>query len=211
MKLKKETIKIQSANYIRYLILNRKVKPGEKIISEQLAKELNVSRATIREALIELENEKLIESVPYKYTKVKVLTKKEIEEICSIRVLLESYAFEIIKDSISSEDINNLENILEKMGKAAKENDAEGIIKADEQFHAYIVKRSNNMVLYETWQFTNSRLLSLFYAIISQVKDFTYDIMVSRHLELVKDLKNGNIEDFNNSLNNHYMKLTNFM
>lgn len=209
MKFNRDTIKIQVTNYIRKLILNREIKPGERIIPGELAKRLNVGRATIREAIIELEKEGLVDNIPYKYTKAKIITRKEMEEICSIRALLESHALDIIQDSITLQDISNLKSILDNMNDATKNDDAESMIKADEQFHAYIVKKANNKVLYETWQFTNSRLFSLFYAVINQNNNFTFDIMVSRHHELLKILETRNINNFKDALTKHYMHLVN--
>lgn len=207
MSIKRDTIKYQVTNHIRRLILNKKLKPGERIIPGDLADELNVGRATTREALIELEKEKLVENIPYKHTKVKIITHEEMKEICSIRVLLESFAADLIQNSITYEDIRNLHDIIEGMTDAAKKNDAEQIVSLDEKFHAYIVKMANHKVLYETWHFTNSRLASLFYSAITQDNEYSWNTTITRHLTLIEALESHDIKNFKMALKKHYMQL----
>ena len=88
------SIREQSLDSLREAILSGELKPGQALTEMDLARQLGVSRAPIREALRILNSEGLVETIPYRGTTVTRLSRVDIEEIYSMRMLLESYALE---------------------------------------------------------------------------------------------------------------------
>ena len=68
------TLRENIVDIIRKRIINRELQPGQKIVEQELAKEFKTSRAPIREALRELENEGLVEYVRNAGCSVKEIT-----------------------------------------------------------------------------------------------------------------------------------------
>ena len=77
---------------LRRRILNNELAAGERLIEASLAAEFGVSRTTLRSALMELKNDRLVEFSPRRGCWVARMTRAEIEDACFARYLLESGA-----------------------------------------------------------------------------------------------------------------------
>lgn len=95
-------------------ILTSAVKSDDPLSEEALAAELNVSRTPIREAFKRLENEKLIDIIPYRGTFVRQITLNDINEIFLIRELLESVSAKIACEKIDKHNLTKLEEELDR-------------------------------------------------------------------------------------------------
>jgi len=140
------------AEDIKNAIIKGEIKPGERIIESQIAKEMGVSRSPLREAIQKLEKENILVVIPYKGIYVNILGKKEIEDIYNLRVILEAYA---IKKIIEKKDKKILQ-ILSKKAKyledAVKKGQVEDLAKKDVEFHRTICYFANNNKLMEIWE-----------------------------------------------------------
>jgi DNA-binding transcriptional regulator YhcF (GntR family) len=74
---------------LRKAILSKRLKPGERLVEEQLAAELEVSRNPVREALRVLESEGLVEISPRRGASVTQLSEEEARELVEVRAALE--------------------------------------------------------------------------------------------------------------------------
>lgn len=90
-----EVLKNTIREKIIALILSGEFKPGERIREHALSKQLQVSRTPLREALISLEQSKLVRSEPNVGFTVQEMSVEEIEELYPLINLLESYALEL--------------------------------------------------------------------------------------------------------------------
>ena len=90
-----EVLKNTIREKITELILSGKFKPGERIREHALSRQLQVSRTPLREALISLEQPKLVRSEPNVGFTVQGMSIEEIEELYPLLNLLESYALEL--------------------------------------------------------------------------------------------------------------------
>jgi DNA-binding GntR family transcriptional regulator len=75
-------------------IVERSLRPGERLLEQALAERFGTSRAPIREALYLLDRQGLVERIPRKGAVVKTYTSREIEELYKVRVTLEELALE---------------------------------------------------------------------------------------------------------------------
>ncbi|MDR6999020.1 GntR family transcriptional regulator [Neobacillus niacini] len=100
---------------LRRAILNGTLKKGERLIQEEWAERLQVSRMPIREALTQLQMEGLVELVPHKGAIVTPITRENIEEIYQTRALLEGLAVEKSLPYLTDEDKKQLKEILIQM------------------------------------------------------------------------------------------------
>lgn len=111
MMLQRDTLPMQVLNKLMDWIMDGKLKMGEKLNTEELARQLGVSRMPIREALKSLEKMGLAESIPYVGVKLVSLEQEDVLQIYLMRQLLESLAAGEACKKITEEQIHELEEI----------------------------------------------------------------------------------------------------
>ena len=94
------TLRENIADIIRKRIIYQELEPGQKIVEQDLAKEFKTSRAPIREALRQLENEGLIEYVRNAGCSVKEITLEESFEIYLMRANYETMAVKLMGGNV---------------------------------------------------------------------------------------------------------------
>ncbi|HBY96899.1 MAG TPA: hypothetical protein DEP84_23625 [Chloroflexi bacterium] len=125
---------------------------GERLVESTLADQLGVSRAPVREALAALEREGIVRSVPRRGYIVVDFTDKDIEEIYSLRLLLEIEALRRAMRRINAEDITALRQIVEELGNAITSSETpEQAIALDFSFHERICHLADHSRLYSAW------------------------------------------------------------
>jgi DNA-binding GntR family transcriptional regulator len=122
--------------------------PGSRISEPTLSAMLGVSRAPIREALIELELRGLVEFDPTGHTRVPMLTPADIEEIHAVRLMIDPVAAGLAAERGRPQDFAGLEANIEAT-KSAKTLAA--VSRLDAEFHDRIVRASRNRRLLLCW------------------------------------------------------------
>ena len=146
----KENFRHKAYNTIKNAIIFFEFKPGEKIVEAEVAKKLNISRTPVREALLMLENEKLMECDRTLGFVVKKLTGKEIEEYFSIRKAIESFTVPFIIERITDDEIKLLkDNVAEAEGYVER-NDLRNVIRCETEFHAILYKSTKSEIFFQT-------------------------------------------------------------
>ncbi len=132
---------------LKLLIVKGKIKPGMRLMEEELAEDMGVSRTPIREAIRKLEKEGLITIEPRRGAYVSQLSKQDMVEILEVRQNVEGFAAELAAKRITEEEKIELRKIAEEYEIAVKENDMAAMIKADTAFHHVIVEATRNKIL----------------------------------------------------------------
>jgi DNA-binding GntR family transcriptional regulator len=128
-------------------ILENKLKPGEKLIEENLANEFNVSRTPVREALKQLDQDGLITYYPRRGSVVSQISMKDAQELYEIREVLEGLAIRRICLEVNSHNIKILENIITSMDKAIESNDYSSMEKLHRNWTEATLEMTNNELL----------------------------------------------------------------
>jgi DNA-binding GntR family transcriptional regulator len=153
------TTREQVYKYIRKTILIGEIGPGERLTEAKLSKEIGISRTPIREALHKLEMENLIYSIPRVGYVVKDISKEEVEEICEIRMTLETLAAIWASANMTSKEIDRLEQIILLTEENIKSNGMEEVIKLDSEFHEIICRASKSQRIEEISQSLRDHML----------------------------------------------------
>lgn len=131
-------------------ILNGELPPGFQAPEPDIAGRLGMSRTPVREALIRLEAEGLVDLIPRRGAKVLPISKKDICEIFEILAVLEELAAGSAAAGKCGEDVLNcLRETVDASEKALAENDIEGWAVLDDRFHKLIGRGSGNARLEE--------------------------------------------------------------
>lgn len=130
------TLQYKVTTKLREVILKGHFKMGDRLIQEEWAAKLGVSRMPIREALRQLEVEGLVRNEPRRGAIVTPISVEDIEEIYQLRALLEGKAVELSLPHLTEENIKNLEELYEEMILLnGKEADVEKYMKLNAAFH----------------------------------------------------------------------------
>lgn len=133
----RDTLHLKVCHILREAILKGEFEPGERLVQEELAKALKVSRMPIREALRKLEAEGLLTIEPHRGAVVKGFHIEDIIEIYELRAQFERMAVEQSVERMSEEDIAKLEELVLKMDGIT---DTEEFVEANIAFHKTLVK-----------------------------------------------------------------------
>lgn len=127
------------------------LQPGDRLVELEIAREFDTSQTPVREALRELESLRLVESAPYRGTRVRAISEREMVEAYTVRGVLEQLAGELAAVNLRG-DVREIRESLAMIHESARLNDIEGYAKHNVDFHRAIVLASDNAVLIDSWE-----------------------------------------------------------
>lgn len=147
-----ETRRGQIVRHLRQLIVNGNVQPGERLTETRLADQLGVSRAPLREAIRDLVDSGLVESLPYKGLFVRSVTRQDLEELYSLRTALEQFAFQQCwakRDPKARADLEQRHADL--LSEIDRNEDTERAIELELHLHDWCYELAGHALLQKTW------------------------------------------------------------
>jgi len=123
---------------IREAIVDGRLPPGRRLKEEELARELGMSRTPVREALLMLESEGLVESIPRRGATVRSYAVGDLDDVYQLRALLEGYAARRAATRISPDDVARLEESCDRFDRLRAEDDLLDLVKENLRFHSVI-------------------------------------------------------------------------
>lgn len=179
----KETLRKRIRNYIQHQIASGRFQAGDRIVETQLARELNVSQAPVREAILELAAMGLLEERPYSGSFVRKLTAEDVEDIYNTRAFLDEYAARQAARNITEQQLVEMEALLQRMDEA---EDYQALAEMDMEFHAMVVDAAGSPALKRTWE--NLRLVE-WTELSAAVTQNTLEELAKQHWRLFQLLK----------------------
>jgi DNA-binding GntR family transcriptional regulator len=179
--------KNQVVQAIKDAILSGDIKPGDQIVESRIAQQLGSGIPLVREALIELEHHGFVQKIPYKGTMVTKLGPKEIREIFQLRVELEALAMEWAHENITPTDIKELQALIVRMTKSAKDLDLDQFYASDLEFHRKLWNLAGNSYLTETLERVVVPLFAFFVMKTKREKE-SYIESAAMHAKIVEGL-----------------------
>ena len=112
---RRATLADQVYESLRHAVVYGRLSPGSRLNQVELARSLDVSERTVREALTCLVSQGLVSREPYREFRVVGLSVEEIEEIFHMRALLEGWAMELAAPEITARELTQMRKLLPKM------------------------------------------------------------------------------------------------
>lgn len=131
-----ETIPSKVCRILREAILRGELKPGQRLVQDELASSIGVSRMPVREAIRRLEAEGLVTVEPHRGAVVKSFSITDIEEVYQLRCLFEKVAVEESVKQMPSSVIDELENLVQIM---EQKEDVEEFVQMNIEFHHLLI------------------------------------------------------------------------
>jgi DNA-binding GntR family transcriptional regulator len=152
------TLREQLVLVLRKAILEANLPPGERLVETSLSEQLGVSRGPLREAILQLVEEGLVDQVPFRGAVVRSLSVEDIKEIYSFRTLLESFAFKVVWDKRTPEFFRQLDSRHRALAYAIYSGDQQQAITREMDLHGLVYESSKHRSLIESWNLLRSRL-----------------------------------------------------
>jgi DNA-binding GntR family transcriptional regulator len=179
------TLKDNIVEIMSEAIFAGKMKPGERVNESQLARELQVSRAPIREALQQLQEQGLIINHPRRGMFVVHLEDEDFQKINSIRLILEAEALRLARANLNQAAHNKLAQILERMERS--ETAAPSVrVRLDVEFHKAIWNLTGNEFMERTLSSLTAPLFA--YGVIRAMKADKVRHIIHSHRPLLEFL-----------------------
>ncbi len=139
-------IRDQVAEYLRDAIFRLALAPGTQLIEREICEATTASRATVREALRQLESEGLVRSMQGRGTIVAGLTAREAEDIYEVRAQLEGLAARLFVERASDRLVRELQAAVDELAQFV--DDPPGMIQAKSTFYDVLFEGAENTELH---------------------------------------------------------------
>ncbi|MFM0737918.1 GntR family transcriptional regulator [Paraburkholderia xenovorans] len=141
---------------LRAKILSNEFRPGMQLLERDLVSLFGVSRTPVREALVRLQKENLLQIIPRHGIRVRQVSLADIEEIDQVQTSLEATVAGVVAATKQRvKDLAPFEQACNAMDRAFAKNDPDAWANADEAFHAHLLKLGGNprlaQIVNECW------------------------------------------------------------
>jgi DNA-binding GntR family transcriptional regulator len=173
--------------HIRTRITNGELMLGEALSENVLAAQLGISKTPVREALLQLKLEGLVDIQPQRGSFVFIMAPEEAAEMCQYRVILESAA---LRDALNNDEaglVAALDANVRKMARAIADGDMPAYRRLDTEYHKHILNRAGNRYLTLAHEQLEMRIQALRAKVTS--KHRTVEDSLAEHQNIVKLLK----------------------
>lgn len=181
----KITLTQKAFQIVKTMIVTSELKPGERIDEKKLLSRLSLSRTPVREALLRLHAENLVDYYNHSGSYVKEISFKGVKDYFEAVVPLEIAISKIAPLRIKEEELSTLEDINQMINKAIAMRNYLEITTQNSLFHRYIARTTNNTYFFffvDRLQNESQRLAFLCFS-----KEVSSDKTLDQHFQLVKE------------------------
>jgi DNA-binding GntR family transcriptional regulator len=181
---------------LRTSIVSGDLAPGQRIVEADLAKQLEVSKSPVREAILQLKQDGLVIDAPKgRGVVVAPLKPTDVREIYEVREALESLAARLIAENPRAEYLGPLEGFVERMRQALKSDDATRFFELDVDFHTALCNATGNRRLQDLFASIRPDLQRIFLFAANAMpleEDDSLEYSLKQTEQLVAALASGN-------------------
>ena len=138
------TLKDHVYDYISKRIQDGSIKPNDKLNEQEICDELNISRTPVREALIRLAADGLLDAEPRRGFRVKPLNEEKSNNLYVIIGTLDALAATLAMDHLTQADLASMRKLYREMDKAIQAKKADRYYKLQIDFHNIYIHKCKN-------------------------------------------------------------------
>lgn len=186
-----ENLRERVERQLRLDILAGTIEPGTVFSVPSLSRSLGISTTPVREALLQLAADDLLQPIRNRGFRVVDPTLDELRNLFEVRVQLEAQAFAKVVRA-GAADVNDLMKWADEIARAVRDRDVPAYLVADRSFHEALLSRAGNPIL--TGIVMKLRDKMRLYGIRSKAGRTRQDASVAEHYRIV-DLVTGRVKD----------------
>jgi DNA-binding GntR family transcriptional regulator len=197
--LERNLLKDRATKLLRDYIISGRIHPGARLVERVVARQLGISRAPVRDALIQLEQEGLVVSKSDGRYVVE-LSERDVRELYQVRRRLERLAVELATQNTSPENRAALLVKLQEMRDAVSHKDRYAYTTNDVETHCLIWRQADNRRLLEI---LNTMLGPIFMFVASNAFHYDWNETLELHEDLANSINSGDVDLAVASLDRH--------
>ena len=172
---------------LRTAIVTGELSEGELVSAPSLGQALGVSATPVREAMMDLVREGLVETVKNKGFRITSMSDKDLDDLAQIRLMLEPPAMRLVAENIPEEAFAELERLADACLRAAEREDLGEYLRDDRDFHARVLAFTDNPQLVDLA--TSLRRRTRLYGIAVLARKGQLSASAHEHQELLRLLR----------------------
>jgi DNA-binding GntR family transcriptional regulator len=184
-----ERLRDQVAHALRAALISGELRPGVVYSAPALAADFGVSATPVREAMLDLAREGLVEAVRNKGFRVTEMTESDLDDYTDIRALIEVPTVGQVTRTATPEELEELRPVAEEIVAAARRHDLIGYLEADRRFHLTLLGLAGNARLVEV--VSDLRKRSRLYGLNRLDQRGELVSSAEEHLELLDLMRSG--------------------
>ncbi|WP_326797105.1 GntR family transcriptional regulator [Streptomyces sp. NBC_01808] len=195
--------------HVKQGVLERRYEGGTMLTEGELAEAVGVSRTPVREALLRLQAEGLLELYPKKGAFVLPVSAQEIADVVETRMLVEEHA---ARRSVPAPAalLTRLEELLEEQRRHVEADDRAAASVTDRCFHAAIVRNAGNAILVRLYDQLRDRQLRMGVALMNAQPD-RMRRSLAEHAEILQALRSGSADTAAAAVHGHVASVRNLL
>jgi DNA-binding GntR family transcriptional regulator len=186
---------------IRATIVEGALDLGEQISEAALALQLGISKTPVREALLRLRADGLVEIHPHRGTYVFRLSADDVTQICQFREILEAAALAEAMTSDRAALLDDLQQNLGAMAQKYRKGDASALPALDAEFHGIIMRRCGNAYLRAAYGLIEHKIHALRWRLPANNDQILH--CQDNHSVIVTQIRDANISKAQTTLKRH--------
>ena len=202
MQLSGDSGRDRAYQYLRGTVLSDPAVSGTFINEQAVATEVGISRTPVREALLMLAAEDLVQLVPHRGAFVAPVPGREIAEMMQARGVIESWAATTCLASPDGAPVDAMSAVLEQQRAIVEAGDAKEFIELDSQFHALLVEAAGNTVLGRLYDSLRARHVLLGVVALQRSATRRQDVL-AEHQAIVDGLASGDATEAEKAILRH--------
>ena len=199
------TLKDHVYNFIADRIISGELAPNEKINENEIAAALNISRTPVREALIQLASEGLLENVPRKGFVLSRVNEDTARELYAVIGLLEGYAARLAAEVMTEKQLANMDFYVSSIDLAIDSNNMEMYYQLQAKFHDAYVELCANRVLADTLAQLKKKFVRKMYR--KEYTDNMTDVLREtneEHRRILELFRSGSPDELEEAVRSHW-------
>ncbi|MEU0571378.1 GntR family transcriptional regulator [Nonomuraea sp. NPDC005983] len=197
----RQSLREQVAHALRAALVAGEMRPGVVYSAPVLAGQFGVSATPVREAMLDLAKEGLVEAVRNKGFRVTELSERDLDELTEIRQLIEVPTVSRLADAARADDFERLRPFAQEIVDAAERGDLLAYVDADLRFHVELLTLSGNAHLVAVVRDLRNR--ARLYGLSQLSQRGTLTDSAREHLALLDALKSGDGEAVRHIMGKH--------
>lgn len=174
-------------NQIKDAILTFKFLPNQALIEGDLAAQLGISKTPVRDALLQLEQDGLVERIAFKGTYVSGISNQDMANTYQIRIVLEGLAARMAAELLSEADLVYLEDLIGEHEQALAQENFADASRMNSDFHNHVIQQCGNPRLIRMLDFLDDNLKR--YRLLSIAQGLRKEKSIVEHRDIFAALR----------------------
>lgn len=185
---------------IKEKIITVEMPPGSVIRETQLMKELGLGRTPIREALMQLETQNLVEVVPRRGLFVTEIAITDLQQIYEVRVEIESLCARLAAQRFTPGDLAEMKCLVAEY-QAADQSDKKWLLDQDRRLHSLLARATGNKFLYDEFEKFYNLSIRIWHLAFNRME--AEDVDVAAHLDILAAIEAGDCDRAGQCMREH--------